>query len=175
MHNGVKTYMQQHGDTVAGKKIEIIVKDSGGLAPDVAKRLAQELIVRDKVDILAGFVLTPNALAASDVSAEAKKFMVIMNAATSIITTKSPYSVRTSVTLPQVAETFGTWAAKKAGVKKSYTMVTDYGPGHDFEAASSAPSRKPAARSSARCASRWPTRTSRPSCSAPRTSIRNRS
>jgi branched-chain amino acid transport system substrate-binding protein len=134
LQNGVKTYMQQHGDTVGGKKIELIVKDSGGPAPDVAKRLAQELIVRDKVDILAGFVLTPNALAASDVSAEAKKFMVIMNAATSIITTKSPYSVRSSVTLPQVAETFGTWAAKTAGVKKSYTMVTDYGPGHDFEA-----------------------------------------
>jgi branched-chain amino acid transport system substrate-binding protein len=133
LQNGVKTYMQQHGDTVGGKKIELIVKDSGGPAPDVAKRLAQELIVRDKVDILAGFVLTPNALAASDVSAEAKKFMVIMNAATSIITTKSPYSVRSSVTLPQVAETFGTWAAKKAGVKKSYTMVTDYGPGHDSE------------------------------------------
>ena len=112
--NGVKTYMQQHGDTVAGKKIEIIRKDVGGVAPDVAKRLAQELIVRDKVDILAGFLLTPNALAAADVSAEAKKFMVVMNAATSIITTKSPYMVRTSVTLPQVAETFGTWAAKKA-------------------------------------------------------------
>jgi branched-chain amino acid transport system substrate-binding protein len=134
MQNGVRTYMQQFGDSVGGKKIELIVKDSGGMAPDVAKRLAQELIVRDKVDILAGLVLTPNALAASDVSAEAKKFMVIMNAATSIITTKSPYSVRTSVTLPQVAETFGTWAAKKANVKKSYTMVTDYGPGHDFEA-----------------------------------------
>ena len=134
LDNGVKTYIQQHGDTVAGRKIEIIRKDVGGPAPDVAKRLAQELIVRDKVDILAGFLLTPNALAASDVSAEAKKFMVIMNAATSIITTKSPYSIRTSVTLPQVAETFGTWAAKKGGVKKSYTMVTDYGPGHDFEA-----------------------------------------
>jgi branched-chain amino acid transport system substrate-binding protein len=135
MDNGAKTYMQQHGDTVAGKKIEIIRKDVGGVAPDVAKRLAQELVVRDKVDILAGFLLTPNALAASDVSAEAKKFMVIMNAATSIIITKSPYSVRTSVTLPQVAHTFGTWAATKGGVKKSYTMVTDYGPGHDFERA----------------------------------------
>jgi len=133
LQNGIKTYMKQFGDTVVGKKIELIVKDTGGVAPDIAKRLAQELVVRDKVDILAGFVLTPNALAAADVSAEAKKFMVIMNAATSIITTKSPYAVRTSVTLPQVAETFGTWAAKKAGVKKSYTMVTDYGPGHDFE------------------------------------------
>jgi branched-chain amino acid transport system substrate-binding protein len=132
LDNGVRTYMKQKGDTVAGRKIEIIRRDTGGVAPDVAKRLAQELIVRDNVDILAGFVLTPNALAAADVSAEAKKFMVVMNAATSIITTKSPYLVRTSVTLPQVAETFGTWAAN-SGVKKTYSMVTDYGPGHDFE------------------------------------------
>ncbi len=134
LDNGIKTYMKQFGDTVAGRKIEIIRKDVGGVAPDLAKRLAQELVVRDKVDILAGFVLTPNALAAADVSQQAKKFMVVMNAATSIITTKSPYMVRTSVTLPQVSETFGIWAAKKHGVKKAYTMVTDYGPGHDFEA-----------------------------------------
>jgi branched-chain amino acid transport system substrate-binding protein len=134
LDNGVKTYMKQFGDTVAGRKIEIIRRDTGGVAPDLAKRFAQELIVRDNVDILAGFVLTPNALAAADVSAEAKKFMVVMNAATSIITTKSPYLVRSSVTLPQVAETFGAWAAK-SGVKKTYSMVTDYGPGHDFESA----------------------------------------
>ncbi len=133
LENGIKTYMKQNGDVVAGRKIEIIRKDTGGVAPDVAKRLAQELVVRDKVDILAGFVLTPNALAAADVSAEAKKFMVVMNAATSIITTKSPYMIRTSVTLPQVAEAFGNWAVK-SGVKKTYSMVTDYGPGHDFEA-----------------------------------------
>ncbi len=133
LDNGIKAYMKQKGDTVAGRKIEIIRKDTGGVAPDIAKRLAQELVVRDRVDILAGFVLTPNALAAADVSAEAKKFMVLMNAATSIITTKSPYMIRTSVTLPQIAETFGTWAVK-SGVKKTYSMVTDYGPGHDFEA-----------------------------------------
>src|SRR5713226_2136498 len=78
MDNGIRLYMQQHGDTVAGKKIEIIRKDTGGIAPDVAKRLAQELVVRDKVDILAGFSLTPNALAAADVSAQAKKLMVVM-------------------------------------------------------------------------------------------------
>ena len=132
LQNGVKTYMQQHGDTVGGKKIELIVKDSGGPAPDVAKRLAQELIVRDKVDILAGFVLTPNALAASDVSAEAKKFLVIMNAATSIITTKSPYMVRTSFTVPQVNESLGTWAYK-SGARKAYTLVSDFSPGHDGE------------------------------------------
>src|SRR6267142_1096560 len=133
MHNGIKTYMKINGDTVAGRKIELIVKDVGGPAPDVAKRLAQELVVRDGVDILAGWVLTPNAMAAADVSAEAKKFMVVMNAATSVIITKSPYMIRTSVTLPQVMETFGTWAATKGGIKQSYTMVTDYGPGHDSE------------------------------------------
>jgi branched-chain amino acid transport system substrate-binding protein len=134
LDNGIKLYMKQHGDTVAGKKIEVIRKDVGGIAPDVAKRLAQELVVRDKVDILAGFALTPNALAAGDVSAEAKKFMVVMNAATSIITTKSPYMARTSVTPPQLNEPFGIWAAKN-GVKKAYTMVSDYGPGHDAEGA----------------------------------------
>src|SRR5436189_1670075 len=135
MENGARTYIKQHGDTLAGKKIEIIRRDVGGPLPDVAKRHAQELVVRDKVDLLAGFLLTPNALAAGDVSAEAKKFMVVMNAATSIIITKSPYMIRTSVTLPQVMETFGTWAATKAGLKQNYTMVTDYGPGHDAEAA----------------------------------------
>ena len=135
MDNAIKLYMKQHGDMVAGKKIEIIRKDTGGIAPDVAKRLAQELVVRDNVDILAGFVLTPNALAAGDVSAEAKKFMVVMNAATAIITTKSPYMARTSLTIPQLNESFGAWAVKKGGIKKIYTMVSDYGPGHDAEGA----------------------------------------
>ena len=132
MDNAIKLYMKQKGDTVAGKKIEVIRKDSGGVAPDVAKRLAQELIVRDKVDILGGFVLTPNTLAVGDVSAEAKKFMVVMNAATAIITTKSPYMVRTSATVPQLTETFGTWA-RRSGIKQVYTMVSDFGPGHDAE------------------------------------------
>jgi branched-chain amino acid transport system substrate-binding protein len=132
MDNGIKLYMKQHGDTVAGKKIVLIRKDNGGIAPDVAKRLAQEAIVRDGADILAGFELTPNALAVGDVSAEAKKFMVVMNAATSIITTKSPYIARTSATTPQLNYTLGTWAAK-SGLKKIYTMVSDYGPGIDAE------------------------------------------
>ena len=130
--NGIKLYVKQHGDTVAGKKIELIRKDTGGIAPDVAKRLAQELVVRDKADVFAGFSLTPNALAAADISAEAKKFMVVMNAATSIITTKSPYIARTSSTTPQLNYTLGRWAAKN-GLKKIYTMVSDYGPGIDAE------------------------------------------
>jgi branched-chain amino acid transport system substrate-binding protein len=132
MDNGIKLYMKQHGDTVAGKKIEIIRKDTGGPSPDVAKRLAQELIVRDHVDILAGFTLTPEALGAADISAEAKKFMVVMNAATSIITAKSPYVARTSLTIPQLENAFGLWAYK-SGIRKVYTMVSDYGPGIDAE------------------------------------------
>jgi branched-chain amino acid transport system substrate-binding protein len=134
MDNGIKLYIKQHGDMVAGKKIELIRKDTGGIAPDIAKRLAQELIVREGVDILAGFALTPNALAAADVSAQAKKFMVNMNAATAIITTKSPYMVRTSFTVPQLNQTLGTWAYKN-GIRTVYTMVSDFGPGHDGEAA----------------------------------------
>ena len=127
--------MKQHGDTVAGKKIEIIRKDTGGIAPDVAKRLAQELVVRDKVDILAGFVLTPNALAACDVSDEAKKLMVIMNAATSIITTKSPLlHAHFADVADGGRDASGAWAHKN-GIKKAYTMVSDFGPGHDAEGA----------------------------------------
>jgi branched-chain amino acid transport system substrate-binding protein len=134
MDNAIKLYVQEHGDTVAGRKLEFIRRDTGGVAPDVAKRHAQELVVRDKVDILAGFVLTPNALSAADVSAQANKFMVVMNAATAIITTKSPYMVRTSLTIPQLNEAFGAWAYRH-GVRKAFTMVSDYGPGIDAEGA----------------------------------------
>jgi branched-chain amino acid transport system substrate-binding protein len=126
--------VQEHGDTVAGKKIEFIRKDTGGPAPDVAKRLAQELIVRDKVDMLGCFAMTPNAMAAADVSAQAKKFMVDMNAATSVVITKSPYMVRTSFTVWQVNQALGAWAYKN-GVRKAYTLVSDFGPGWDGEAA----------------------------------------
>jgi len=132
--NGIKLYMQQHGDTVAGRKIEIIRRDTGGIAPDVAKRLAQELVVRDKVDLLAGFSLTPNALAAADVSVQAKKFMVVTNAASSLVTTKSPYMARVSFTLPQLDEPLGAWAYKN-GVRKAYSIVADFAAGHDAEAA----------------------------------------
>jgi branched-chain amino acid transport system substrate-binding protein len=131
MDNAIKLFVKENGDTVAGRKVEFIRKDTGGIAPDVAKRLAQELVVRDGVDMLAGFVLTPNAMAAGDVSDQAKKFMVVMNAATSIITTKSPYMARVSLTTPQLNQALGDWAVKKGGVKKAYTMVSDYGPGLD--------------------------------------------
>src|SRR5262245_61432400 len=132
IYGGMKTYMKLHGDTVVGKKIEIIQKDIGGPAPDVAKRLAQELVTRDKVDFLIGFGLTPEALAVAPVATESKTVMLIMNAATSIITTKSPYIVRISLTLPQVSVPMGDWANKN-GIKKVSTIVADYAPGIDAE------------------------------------------
>ena len=132
--DGIKLYLKQHGNKLGGMNVEIVRKDVGGINPPVAKRLAEELVTRDNVDILAGFALTPNALAAAEVSAQAKKFMVVMNAATAIITTKSPYMARTSFTVPQVNETLATWAEKN-GDKSAYTMVTDYGPGIDAETA----------------------------------------
>jgi branched-chain amino acid transport system substrate-binding protein len=130
---GIDLYIAKHGDEVAGKKIEIIKRDTGGPAPDVAQRMAQELVVRDGVDILAGFALTPEALGAAPIADEAQKLMVVMNAATSIVTEQSPYIVRTSVTIPQVNYAFGKWAFEEAGVKQAYTLVSDYGPGHDAE------------------------------------------
>ena len=129
---GMKTYLKQNGDVFGGKKIEIVVKDTTGAAPDIAKRLAQEVVTRDQVDILAGFGLTPNALAVAPVSAEAKKPMVIMNAATSVITTRSPYIVRLSHTLPQDTQPIAQWAAKN-GIKRVFTLVSDFGPGVDAE------------------------------------------
>ncbi|HTD03904.1 ABC transporter substrate-binding protein [Undibacterium sp.] len=134
IEGGIKAYMHQYGDKVAGKKIEIIIKDTTGPAPDVAKRLAQELVVRDKVDFLAGFGLTPEALAVAPIAEQAKKPMIIMNAATSIITTKSNYIARFSMTLPQVSGPMATWAVKNH-IKKVVTLVADYGPGIDAETA----------------------------------------
>lgn len=134
IHNGMKAYMKQHGDTVAGRKVEIVVKDTTGPSPEVAKRLAQDLITRDKVDFLAGFGLTPNALAVAALATEAKKPMIVMNAASSIITTKSPYVARVSFTLAQVTEPMALWAAKN-GIHKVFTIVSDYAPGIDSETA----------------------------------------
>jgi len=131
---GMKTYLKLNGDVYGGRKVDIIIRDTTGPAPDIAKRHAQELVTRDNVDILAGFGLTPNALAVAPIDAEAKKPMVIMNAATSIITTKSPYIVRVSHTLPQDTQPIAQWAFKN-GIKRAYTLVSDYGPGIDAEGA----------------------------------------
>lgn len=130
---GIDLYLATHGNEVAGKTIEIIKRDTGGPAADVAQRLAQELVVRDGVDILAGFALTPEALGAAPVAQEAQKLMVVMNAATSVITEQSDYIVRTSVTIPQLNHALGTWAHEEAGINEAYTLVSDYGPGHDAE------------------------------------------
>jgi branched-chain amino acid transport system substrate-binding protein len=126
-----RLYMAQHGDTVAGKKIELIVKDDVA-TPDVTKRLAQELIVNDKVNVIAGFGVTPAALAAAPLATQSKTPQVVMAAATSSITEASPYVVRTSFTLPQVSVAMGDWAPKN-GVKTVVTLVADYGPGNDAE------------------------------------------
>ncbi len=134
MLNAIKAYMLQHGSTVAGKKVELIIKDVGGPAPAVAKRLCQELAVKDKVDFIAGFGLTPDALACAPVVTEAKIPMIDMLAATSIVTTKSPYIVRTSWTLAQASEPMALWAHKN-GYKEVFTLVADYGPGIDAEQA----------------------------------------
>ncbi|MGB3339343.1 MAG: ABC transporter substrate-binding protein [Devosia sp.] len=131
---GIDLYLAEHGNEVAGKTIEIIKRDTGGPAPDVARRLAQELVVRDNVDILAGFALTPEALGAAEIATEAQKLMVVMNAATSIVTEQSPYIVRTGVTIPQLNYSFGSWAYEQ-GIREAYTLVADYGPGIDAEAA----------------------------------------
>ena len=127
----VKLYLSQHGSTVAGKKIEVIVKDDGAV-PDNTKRIAQELIVNDKVSFIAGFGVTPAALAAAPLATQAKVPQVVMAAGTSIITERSPYAVRTSFTLAQSSTIIADWAAKN-GIKKVVTMVSDYAPGVDAE------------------------------------------
>jgi branched-chain amino acid transport system substrate-binding protein len=127
--NAIKLYMQQKGDTVAGKKIEIILKDDAAV-PDNTKRLAQELIVNDKVSFIAGFGVTPAALAAAPLATQAKIPEIVMAAGTSIITERSPYIVRTSFTLAQSSTIIGDWAVKN-GIKKVATLTSDYAPGND--------------------------------------------
>jgi len=127
-----KLYMAQHGDTVAGKKVELIIKDDTSV-PDVTKRLAQELIVNDKVNVLAGFGITPSAFATAPLATQSKTPMVVMAAGTSSITQSSPYIVRTSFTLAQSSVSMADWATSKGGLKKVVTLVSDYGPGIDAE------------------------------------------
>jgi branched-chain amino acid transport system substrate-binding protein len=126
---GAKLYMQQHGDTVAGKKVQLIIKDDGAV-PDNTKRIAQDLIVNDKVNFLMGFGVTPAALAVAPLATEAKVPEIVTAAGTSIITEKSPYIARTSFTLPQSSVPMADWAAQN-GIKKVITMVSDYAPGAD--------------------------------------------
>src|SRR5262249_16102689 len=127
----VRLYQQEHGDTVAGKKVEGIVKDDSAV-PDNTKRLAQELIVNDKANVIAGFGVTRAALAAPPLSTEAKVVEVVMAAGMSIITERSPYITRTSFTLPQSSVIIADWTAKN-GIKKVVSIVSDYAPGADAE------------------------------------------
>ncbi len=127
----VRLYQQQNGTSVAGKKIEVILKDDGAV-PDNTKRLAQELIVNDKVAFIAGFGVTPAALAAAPLATQAKVPEIVMAAGTSIITERSPYIVRTSFTLPQSSVIIADWAVKN-GIKKVVSIVSDYAPGIDSE------------------------------------------
>ena len=126
-----RLYMAQNGDTVAGKKVQLIVKDDTSL-PDVTRRLAQELVVNEKVNVLAGMGITPSAMATAPLATQSKTPLVVMAAATSSITEASPYVVRTSFTLPQVSVALADWAPKN-GIKKVVTLVSDYGPGIDAE------------------------------------------
>jgi branched-chain amino acid transport system substrate-binding protein len=135
IERGIVLYMKLHGkDLPPGVTIQLIRRDDTGPNPEVAKRLAQELIARDKVQLLAGVFWTPNALAIAPLVTEAKVPFVIMNAATAVITTKSPYIVRTSFSSWQAAYPLGAWASRN-GLKKAYTLVSDYAPGIDNEAA----------------------------------------
>ncbi len=127
----VKLYMQQNGDQVAGKKIEVILKDDGAV-PDNTKRIAQELIVNDKVSFIAGFGVTPTALAVAPLATQAKIPEIVMAAGTSIITERSPYIVRTSFTVPQSSTIIADWALKN-GIRKVVTLVSDYAPGTDAQ------------------------------------------
>ncbi len=129
---GVKLYMKLNGDKLPpGVKLEIITRDDTGAAPDVAKRIAQELIVRDKVQILTGVVWTPNMAAIAPLTAEAKVPFISMNAAGAKILGMSPYMTRISFTLCQSSYPMGLWAGKK--YKKAYVAVSDFAPGHEAE------------------------------------------
>ena len=132
LDKGVKLFMKLNGDKLPpGVKVEIITRDDTGPNPDVAKRVAQELIVREKVNYLTGFVWSPNMAAIGPLTTEAKVPYVSMNAAAARVMINAPYMARTSFTLWQSAYPLGQWAAKK--YKKAYTAVSDFAPGHEAE------------------------------------------
>ena len=127
----VKLWIAQNGNKVAGRTVEVILKDDGAV-PDATKRIAQEMIVNDKVAVIAGFGITPTALATAPLATQSKTPLVVMAAATSSITEASPYIVRTSFTLPQATTPMADWAIKNR-IKRVVTLVADYGPGFDAE------------------------------------------
>ena len=131
---GVALYLKEHGGKIAGRPVEIIKKDTAGPAPDAAKRIAQELVVRDKVSVLTGLDFSPNAYAVAAIATQAKIPTLVMNAASSAITGSSPYVARLSFTVQQVTDPMARWMVKQ-GVKEAYTVVADYASGTDAETA----------------------------------------
>jgi branched-chain amino acid transport system substrate-binding protein len=127
----VKLWQKQNGTKAGGKTVEVILKDDAAV-PDTTRRLAQELVVNDKVTVLAGFGVTPAAMATAPIATQSKTPLVVMAAGTSAITQASPFIVRTSFTLPQATVPIADWAAKN-GIKKAVSLVADYGPGFDAE------------------------------------------
>ena len=134
MEAGIKAYMRQHGGSVAGKKVEILLRDTSGANPENAKRLSQELVARDKVDFLAGYGFTPDALAAAPIAQQSKTPLVILNAAGSVIPSRSNYVTRVSMTIAQNSAPMASWALKN-GIRKVVTLVADFNPGVDAEKA----------------------------------------
>jgi branched-chain amino acid transport system substrate-binding protein len=132
IETAVRTYLRQHGETFGGRRVEILLRDDTGTQPDLTRRLAQELVVRERVRALAGFGLTPLALATAPIATEARVPMVVMSAATGIIVQRSPFILRTSCTLWQITHPIADWAAQQ-GIRNAATLVTDYAPGHDAE------------------------------------------
>jgi branched-chain amino acid transport system substrate-binding protein len=131
---GVALYLKEHGGKIAGRPVEIIKKDTAGPAPDAAKRIAQELVVRDKVSVLTGLDFSPNAYAVAAIATQAKIPTLVMNAASSAITASSPYVARLSFTVQQVTDPMARWMVRQ-GVKEAYTVVADYASGTDAETA----------------------------------------
>src|SRR5690606_31160469 len=129
----IELFMKEHGDKVGSTRVEVVYRDTTGLNPEVSRRAAQELVTREHVQFLAGFGLTPNAMAVAPVATQAKTPMVVMNAgATVFVPTRSPYIVRVSLSQQQVAEPLAKWAAGQ-GIKSVYAIVPDYAPGIDVE------------------------------------------
>jgi len=132
IERGVRLYLQENGDVFAGRKVEILIKDDTGVAPELTKRATQELLVRDRVDILGGYGMTPGAMASAPLATEAKTPMVVMNAGASILPSRSPFIVRTSADLAHYTRPLGPWSVRQ-GLKRAFTLVADFSPGHDTE------------------------------------------
>lgn len=131
---GMATWLRENGGRLAGRPVEIVRRDTAGAAPDLAKRAAQELIVRDKVDLIAGLDFSPNAYAIAPIVTQAKVAALVLNASSSGIPASSPFIARLSFTVGQVSAPMGTWMARQ-GIRRAFTMVADYAPGVDSEVA----------------------------------------